>query len=358
MDTDEMEREFQRLVFWSSAKIAPHVRNCRVTLLSSSEPVILYSLSPLLVACFETISCFTNLQKVVCTLRHATVLDIYALQLNALPCLKTLHINRARLASSVNSPSSKLKIEHFRCTDMPFPDSETDHSRSQMAFLDPRTLRRLGLRSSSTEAIKHFLGDKSALGSFRNLHILDLDFTFREDNTFSQLHACISPFPAIRDLTLNVRCAWDDSPLPSTPLAPYLSRFKGHPGLLPLVLLGSAPKSLELTRYAPELLQSLQNSGRTVIESVTSLTVQVQYSDISEGSALSDSLAYFPGLQQIKITFYSNREPAPPEALPPVALTSRSLCERLAKTLSIAKALRTVAFDWRLTADVSTEGAD
>ncbi|KAJ7852435.1 hypothetical protein B0H13DRAFT_1904603 [Mycena leptocephala] len=71
---------------------------------------------------------------------------------------------------------------------------------SDLSLFDPDSLHQLCLRSDEGAGIQHFLEDKPAMAAFRNLYILELGFN--NTMTVADLHACISPFPAIRELTL------------------------------------------------------------------------------------------------------------------------------------------------------------
>ncbi|KAJ7833031.1 hypothetical protein B0H14DRAFT_3711488 [Mycena olivaceomarginata] len=140
------------------------------------------------------------------------------------------------------------------------------------------------------------------------------------------------------------------------PLAPHLAKFKGPAVPLPLVLLGTVPQALTITRgrheYASEFLHAFQTNRRRAIASVTSLALPIRYPTLVEGSdVLADALSFFPSLDSLSVTVYSR---APSHTIPP-AISSRALCERLAKTLSVATALRTVVLHWSLDGDDLSE---
>ncbi|KAJ7833021.1 hypothetical protein B0H14DRAFT_2801792 [Mycena olivaceomarginata] len=409
-EEDTMELEFRRLKFWSSPKIAPHVRKLTVNLVGIGEKLIRNSPSPLVLAFLDAFPRFTALQDLICCTHRTLPMEISALRVSS-PSLRLFQIHSARLVPSVHSPSifarglaqipsaetsasgadpgrreyglgafamlltqpvawatrkialnlgyvalestpphKQLRIEHFSYTDMPFPDPGAE---SQLRLLDPSSLRRLDLQSQSLYAIHHFLGDAPATSSLHNLHVVELTFP---EPTFSEIHACLSLLPAIRDLTLNVTGRCTSDAFPEVPLAPHLTKFKGPAVLLPLVLLGTAPQALTITRgrreYASEFLHALQASRRRAIGSVTSLALPVRYLTLVEGSdVLADALSFFPSLNSLSVTVYSR---APSHIIPP-AINSRALCERLAKTLSVATTLRTVVIHWSLDGDDPSE---
>ncbi|KAJ7221980.1 hypothetical protein B0H12DRAFT_1241151 [Mycena haematopus] len=212
---------------------------------------------------------------------------------------------------------------------MPFPEPGT---RSQMNSLDSTTLRTSTFVPARCSPFQHFLEDTHAQTSFHNLHV----------------HR---PFPVIRELNVKVRPQADFGALPSlaTPIAPHLAIYQGPPGLLPLILLKTAPHTINIWRdYAPELLRALRNCGRATIPSVTSLAVNTQFPDISVGSALGDSLAFFPLLDALTVVVDSGRYHAPPGTPRPRPPTARAVCAHLATALRSAQTLRTVVFKWRL----------
>ncbi|KAF7333963.1 F-box domain-containing protein [Mycena sanguinolenta] len=382
------ERELARLTFWSSPKIAPYVRRCVVNLNGAQESVLMDPRTPSLIrtgleavaratnlaalarrvvklagfgesadsrwrslplvwACFEAVSRFTNLEKLTCHTCRTLGVELPALRVHDLPSLKSLHIGTAHLIPSVISPPIKIRIEHFTHTGMPFPEPGR---RSQMLSLDTSTLCRVDLASDAMFAVQHFLEDTHAQASFRNLQVVNITVF---ETTFAELHASIAPFPAIRELGVKIRSRsleLGDLPSPLTPIAPHLSKFQGPADLLPLILVGSAPRTLHISRGpALELLRGLHSSGRTTIDSVMSLVVTTQYPDIAEGSILSDSLAFFPALEELRVVVHSG----PYCAVAPI--TREALCAHIAATLRPFNALRKAVFDWGLKLDDPSE---
>jgi hypothetical protein len=92
------------------------------------------------------------------------------------------------------------------------------------------------------------------MASSHSLHSISFAHT-----DFACIHADITPFPAIEDLvSLAQSCKEDIYAVPDTPLTPHLCRYKGAAALLPLVLRGSQPSHLSVTRgSAAELLSTL-----------------------------------------------------------------------------------------------------
>ncbi|KAJ6455205.1 hypothetical protein C8R45DRAFT_1082560 [Mycena sanguinolenta] len=397
--------QFAKLAFWSSPKIAPLVRRCVVNCADICESIVTSGMpewvvsgrvsrswfevamagvekflfgefySPALVlACLETIPQFTNLEDLTCRTHWCCFgVELAALGVHRLPLLKSLRIITAELLPSVESPSTMLKVEHFSYIDMPTPQPGR---RSQMHCLDPATLRRVDLRSPGfadrMSAVQHFLEDAHTQAAFQNLHIVNIAVW---QTTLMELHASIAPYPAIRELSVEIKSRTlklGPLPSPATPIAPQLLSFKGPADLLPLVLVGANPHTLHFSRGhadrmpfrfgnhpphaldtwrgpAAELVRVLRRCGRTAIHSVTSLLLTIHYHDIPAGSSLGDSLAFFPALETLRIFVYSG----PRHAVPP--MTDRALCARLGTILRPFHALRTVMFDWGLNGDDPSE---
>ncbi|KAJ7935920.1 hypothetical protein B0H13DRAFT_2463001, partial [Mycena leptocephala] len=341
-----IQPEFERLAFWSSDKISTHVRICTVDLSATGMAIVLDSPPPLVSACFQAVSRFTNLRELRCNLHPLAAIEIPALRVEALRHLRSLHIHAGKVARPTQS-SIRLKLQHFSYTEIPLQISEDTQSPfSYLSFFDSDSIHHLYLRSESMISIEHFLDDKKAMASFQNLHSLELIST---ETTLADLCACVSPFPAIRDLTLRVNRPCQADILPLTPLTPHLRTYNGPADFLPVILLGSAPENLTISRdYAPELLRALQASGGAARTSVTSLTIQVKYPDVAEGSVLRDALSFFPNVRDLTATVYSARRgrPWPGSAATVSSTGSRELCERLATILGVATLLNNVVLDW------------
>ncbi|KAF8180702.1 hypothetical protein K438DRAFT_2170996 [Mycena galopus ATCC 62051] len=221
---------------------------------------------------------------------------------------------------------------------------------SQTHFLDSATLRRIDLRSESMFSVEHFLEDKVALASFHNLHVVNITVS---KTTFAELHACLLPLPAVRELGVNVSrcCALGDLPSPATPIALHLIQYRGLADLLPLILRGTSPYTVEITRdWVPVLLLALRKSNCSRFESVTTLFLQAQYPDIAESADLANALTFFPALDRLTVVVYSGRV-----FVPPTSRRARVLCDCLSQTLASTKALRTGTFKWGLGLDIPWE---
>ncbi|KAJ7922424.1 hypothetical protein B0H13DRAFT_1865799 [Mycena leptocephala] len=110
----ETTTELERFAFCSSENIAPHVRSCFVNL--GDTPIVVESPFPVVSACFEAVSRFSNLRYLTCSVRRKRRVEMVALRLDALPRLSSLHIHAEELILSAQSPSVMLKLEDFSYT--------------------------------------------------------------------------------------------------------------------------------------------------------------------------------------------------------------------------------------------------
>lgn len=230
-----LQRELERLAFWSSDRIAPHVRTCYIALFRASitlDPVP----SPFVAALFEAVSRFTNLRHLSCNFAMVMV-ELPALRVENLSHLETLQIHGPRLSWPNRPTAFGIRVPNFSYTEVGIP---ADESRlSCFAMLNPTALRCLELSAGRGRGLEHFLGDKAAIAACRNLHTLRIAF---KDTDFTRIHACIAPFPALRELTVELKGTFRADAMPSTPLAPLLDRYKGPVELLPLVLGGAGQR--------------------------------------------------------------------------------------------------------------------
>ncbi|KAJ6557655.1 hypothetical protein B0H19DRAFT_1261259 [Mycena capillaripes] len=341
-------RELDRLTFWASDKIASHVRTCHV---SYAGPVVMHSRSPVFNALFETVSRFSNLRALSCNLSGSPV-ELCALRVENLRHLRTLHIHGGPLSCPDKLTSFKISVQHFGYTDifLPHLPSEGPHF-SCLSMLDLAILRSLELGAGHSLGLEHFLSDSDTVASFNSLRTLSISFS-RTD--LPRIHACIAPFPAIEDLILDLIQTWeaDTYTVPPTPLAPQLNRYKGPAMLLPLVLPGSQPTQLTITRgSAAELLGTLT---RMIYDpkSITALAIRVVlHGDVCEGTTLLELLALFPCLTRLALNVSSDN--AALETFDPH--NTSHVCERLANLLTVPPALRNVVFRWRLARNSDAE---
>ncbi|KAF8181137.1 hypothetical protein K438DRAFT_1188096 [Mycena galopus ATCC 62051] len=342
------EREFARMAFWSSEKIAGHVRQCTVDLAGFRISVVSESDHPFVAACFEAVSKFKSLRNLSCSFYSldGPEIEIPALRVDELSSLKSLHVNGARLVPST-SKSIGLRIGDCTYTQMPkyLPQEQMASSPSYLSFFDPSCLRRLYLETGSMADINYFLADKLAMAPFWHLRVLKLRLVaFR--TTLAHVHAWISPFPAVDDLTLDIECG--DGPVPSTPLASQLRAYKGSmPCIRGIDLRSTLLRTLTADRDgdAGSLLHILQMSGSTASTSITSLTIRVFFEDLMAGSVLRDTLLFFPNLRTLTMMVPCDRRSLRRHLSAEPFL--RELVERLATVLTVVPALEEMVLDWR-----------
>ncbi|KAJ7028922.1 hypothetical protein C8F04DRAFT_1117883 [Mycena alexandri] len=301
-----------RLAFWSSPTTAPHVRRCLISLcFTTSSKLYSDSYAP---ALFQAISRFKNLRLLSCNFSTNLVVEVNTFGTNTnLWCLECIQIHSGQIQSSKTLATPRLKIAHFAYTGIPrlstFPPS------SCLALLDPDYLTSLELSASwnDTRDITHFLGDKGILAAFHKLHRLNITFSnaLRSgpiDVVLTTLHACIAPFPAIRELTVKVTGSCRVDAMPRTALAPHLDRYKGPTLLLPVILAHSALEEVTVTvGGAREVLEALQMA--THPEFIISLSIRVGlHQDILHSARLSDILGLCPRVVQLTLEVSSATE--------------------------------------------------
>ncbi|KAJ7620561.1 hypothetical protein DFH06DRAFT_1360340 [Mycena polygramma] len=347
-------KDVKKLAFWSSEHISCCVRRCHLVLPSAA--IGLHGPSPLVSDIFDAVSRFSGLRLLTCRFPGGCV-DIPALRLEGLSLLKTLQIHGARLICPTRAPSTLLKAESFSYTLIPPPPSAsgaTAHTlTTDLSFLDPAALCHLRLQAQSMLSIEHFLADKAALSRFHSLRVLDLGC---DTATVSALHAYISLFPALRELAINLRewgpCKPARFPLP--PLTPHLHTYAGPAELLPLLLSPtSGPHTLTLLHnsdYTREVLRALQAGGATAYPSVTSLSLQMGCTTIcdadeTEASSmdLTDILACLPRLSDLQMKVWCGCQ-----RFASKHVDSREFCEKLARLLRRATALKSVQLQWSM----------
>ncbi|KAJ7660332.1 hypothetical protein DFH06DRAFT_1472378 [Mycena polygramma] len=304
--------------------------------------VVTDSPRPLVSACLEAISRFTKLRELEFILSQKAVVEIPAIRADALQELKTLRIHGARLARpSTTSTPIRLKIQHFSYTHtdyIHFPIVGTQTPRySYLACFDPGTLRQLCLRSQDLHGIHHFLDHRQAIAAFKNLHVLEIVF---ETATIDDLYACISCFPAIRELTLRISRLFRPDSLPLTSLAPHLHTFNGSPHFLPAILLGRSLENLTISDGSTAaLLVALQAAKNAAHRSISSLTMTIYYPDLTHGPLMCDILSFFPNLRSLNLALNCTE----PSVRPVGKLV---LFERLKTILGTTPLLEDVVLDW------------
>ncbi|KAF8181142.1 hypothetical protein K438DRAFT_1188131 [Mycena galopus ATCC 62051] len=347
-----LEQELTRVAFCSSDNIASRVRKCTVEIYAPEGSLV----SVFVAACFEAVSKFTNLRTLSYT--HRAVIEMPALRVDELSSLKSLDIGDARLAPPT-SESTRLRIEDFTYARMPklLSQGQTVPSLPYLSFFDPSCLSRLRLGSEFMFEIDRFLADKVAMASFRHLRVLELELNDRTPGdrrrgtttTMAHLHACISHFPAVEDLTLRIpRC--EDSPVPPTPLAPRLRAYKGPISFIRAVDLRSTIlRTLALTSVgAGGLLRKLQH-GESTSTAITYLTMSVWSKDLTAGSILRDTLSFFPNLRTLTMQVPPNPESFRMDSAELPSLVE--LVQRLAMILGVVPALEELALEWWLWSD-------
>ncbi|KAJ6557662.1 hypothetical protein B0H19DRAFT_119507 [Mycena capillaripes] len=326
-----------RLAFWSSDKVAPHVCTCHVSYAGNA-----FALTSRQCAIRDGFAIFQFPRPLMQPLRLPRAI-ICPLCGESTAFTNTAHPRRAivlpKRTDALQNQRSALRL-HFFFSQLPGGGPRF----SCLSMLDPATLRSLELGASHSLGLEHFLSDSDTVASFNSLRTLSISFS-RTD--LPRIHACIAPFPVIEDLIVDLIQTWeaDTYTVPPTPLAPQLNRYKSPAMLLPLVLPGSQPTQLTITRgSAAELLGTLT---RMIYDpkSITALAIRVVlHGDVCEGTTLLELLALIPCLTRLALHVSSDN--AALETFEPH--NTLHVCERLANLLTVPPALRSVVFRWRL----------
>ncbi|KAJ7727538.1 hypothetical protein DFH07DRAFT_1066520 [Mycena maculata] len=335
-----LTRELERLAFWSSERIAPHVRTCFIGLYGRS--ITMDAVMPLVVALFEAVSRFTNLRVLSCNFALMTV-ELPALRLGKLAHLETLQIHGPRLSrpDEPQQASTVIQVRKFCYTDINMP---VDARLSSLAMLDPCTLRCMELSAGRGRGLEHFLGDQAAMAACHNLRTLRITF---KDTDFTRIHACVAPFPAIRELIVDLHSTCRVDAIPPAPLAPHLDYYKGPAELLPL-LLSSAPQTVVISRGSAGAVLDMLRTATGRPDSITALSVPVMlYADVLDGAVLRHLLGLCPQLAHLALDVSADAR-APVDNGPTNRNATGTLCEQLATVMRGANALRSLVLVWRL----------
>ncbi|KAJ6468486.1 hypothetical protein C8R47DRAFT_1200893 [Mycena vitilis] len=320
-------KDVDKLAFWTSEKIIPHVRRCTVVLQTVSSLVFQFdSPSPFVAALVQGISRFSNVQNISFKFRPAVgKVEIAGLRVDGLTNLRSLELDAARLICPTQPPPRMLNLEHFSYTHIPRLMSL--HTPSYLSFLDPDALHHLTLGSDNMQNIS-ILADPTVLSSFHNLHVLELRCM---GATVTALHAYISPLSSLRELRINMDLLHQAQRVPSPatvrPLTlPQLRRYDGPAALLPLVLPGTTLHSITLQHDA-------ESAPQMCCADFSALP--------SAGTLLPDILARIPRLATLTLTIWCD---CPLSAK--LHADSHAFSERLGGLLSSSKTLQSVELQW------------
>ncbi|KAJ7110572.1 hypothetical protein C8R44DRAFT_743043 [Mycena epipterygia] len=157
-----LTRALDQLAFWSSDRVAPHVRRCHLSF--HRRDVVVQSRLPLVNAFFEAVSRFTYLRVLSCNISGGRgEVELPALRAENLAHLRKLQIHGGSLSRPASQTSFQLKIPHFAYTDIfvPQPRSNDEESRrSCLSMLDTTTLHTLELVTGHSLGLEYFLEDK------------------------------------------------------------------------------------------------------------------------------------------------------------------------------------------------------
>ncbi|KAJ7103902.1 hypothetical protein C8R44DRAFT_988062 [Mycena epipterygia] len=302
----EVERRLECLKFWSSAEIAPLVRQCHISPWTSSwlrigfpawdccvvDPYILLD------ALFDRLPCFSGMQRlhaqhihftqasvdIVCRLPNLSELTVYACSVapgeSMCPSPPTLRVSKLSVHYEVDSgQGDDFQYENDQWISLVHPD----HLRELSTRFDPRLFGR---------AI-HSLRD------FPRVHTLRATMDFP---TPSQNLLILSKFPAVRILSISGTGPLTDGTT-SQPCAdaslhfPLLEKYTGSSQSLPLFIHISTLTHLTAPSCSPRDFLT-QIRGVQGPMNITSLLVKFNKSD---NEAFKTLVGSFPQLTELKI---------------------------------------------------------
>ncbi|KAF7369848.1 L-aminoadipate-semialdehyde dehydrogenase [Mycena sanguinolenta] len=332
-----LRRELDRLSFWSSDAIAPLVRKCFIWLYCTSITTDSIESSTLGTAAFEAVSRFKHLRTLSCNFGNHKV-EFTGLRVEGLADLQSIKINAGILAPPHDPGEPRLEIRHFAYTEIPFLPLSRPPC---ISLLDPTRLHSLELSYFHPHGLEHFLGDASTIAPFHNLRTLHISF---RDTDLTHIHAAISPFPSVCELTVHIHGSCSAEVVPTTPLAPHLESYKGPAVLLPLVMADSAPDKLVITKGSTtQVLEALRAAMHP--EFVTSLSMGVKLNtDIRQGDVLQDIFRLCPNLSRTSLEVSSDDLPVVTDG----GFNTITLSQKLVEIFLPLKELETLVLQWRL----------
>ncbi|KAJ7817157.1 hypothetical protein B0H14DRAFT_2602165 [Mycena olivaceomarginata] len=305
-------REMERLAFWSSEKVHPHVHTAFI----SHSGFLMKFYPALMDAVFHTISRFANLSVLFYDFSGYRV-EVPALQLASMTHLWELYIHGRLLCCPIEPPPFMLNFHHFSYTNVSLlimGDGPQASSRSYLSMLNPDTLQ----------------NHHGFVPQFANpVHIVAW-------TNFADIHATISSFPSIESLVLDITgSCFGRSIVPPSPMVPHLHCYNGPAFLLPLVFHGSQPVQLAVKEETiAELLRILHLTTYSA-DSITAFAMRVTLADVCQGLPLMALLALFPSLTRLALHVSSDKieaggstlsEPLNPARVIPAMSVLRTVC--------------------------------
>ena len=307
--SDRTDREFRRLDFYASDRIAPYVCHLKVL---HDKPQILFR------KFFDMLPQFTNARSLTC---NETVIDLRTFEnLSALPCLQSIDLTNC-LSTNPLSRNDSLRLLRLHTLRYTSDWCDADYTRKGpyrwLTLMDPSSLQVLDVyfmipRNSPAPSSGGFFRDMPSAGLFPSLHTLSLGGA---PDMVGQIGQILSNTPALRRLTISPHYLdvelINTSESPAGHLVPYLEAYDGPIELLPNILhrSGSSMKSPSSIRLRRLKLKG-DNSLHAVVNTLRSLC-PTQFMHLTHFHAsltwadcntLGNVCVLFPELQELRLT--------------------------------------------------------
>ncbi|KAJ6574550.1 hypothetical protein B0H19DRAFT_1124774 [Mycena capillaripes] len=294
----QLDNALERLQFWSSPKVAPHVRLCTArynlsrwqgsTQADGGTPHVLVN------AFFECLPKFTGLKRLYTDRIQITQLGLT--KLCTLPALTYVDLSGSKLAAGEQTDLDSLTLRVAT-----FITRYDQINTLWIPLLSRDSLRELNLSDISPLA-------KPGVQPFPNVHTLTVnDPPFRSWDT----PTIFAKFPAVRIFVSDYRCVLRNmTPAQTSSIFPVLEKYTGACENLHIFVQRSTLTHITFDTGFPfqRLLTELQ--GVTALPSITLLTARFTTSSQNAfGKAEIERLfTLFPGLNELQLTLYPDAD--------------------------------------------------
>jgi hypothetical protein len=289
----------ERLEFWFSDEIAPHVRSCVIAPWHESGPVwsrwdFAATSTPyvLLVAFFERLGAFTGLQNFSATDIHFTQSGVASLC--RAPALASVRLKDCSIAPGehIDTSSRSLGVARF------FHHMRTGATGSGdiwFSLLRPDSLQEVDLTLDLDSSL---FGDNKAIPSFPNVHTFATTAKFP---TIPYIVSILSKFSAVQNFSMICWGELRDVPdlrAEASTLLPVLRHYTGPSETIAFFVPRANLTHLTIQNCSPlDFIAQLQRIGG--LQSITSLTASFEYLGIAMVGTIC---AFFPMLTALRIT--------------------------------------------------------
>ncbi|KAJ7798848.1 hypothetical protein B0H14DRAFT_2904883 [Mycena olivaceomarginata] len=297
--TTEVNRAMERLEFWCSDEIAPHVRSCVIAPWREGGPVwsrwdFAATSTPyvLLAAFFERLGAFTGLQNFSATDIHFTQPGVASLC--RAPALASVRLEDCSIAPGehIDTSSRSLGVARFFHH---MRTSATGNGDIWFSLLRPDSLQEVDLTLDLDSSL---FGDNKAIPSFPNVHTFATTSKFP---TIPYIISILSKFSAVQNFSMICWGELRDVPdlrAEASSLLPVLRHYTGPSETMAFFVPRANLTHLTIQNCSPlDFIAQLQRIGG--LQNITSLTASFEYLGIAMVGTIC---AFFPMLTALRIT--------------------------------------------------------